>query len=266
MSRFGLGLGGVTRGGGAAFSDEALALFARFSTPPTDARKALINTLIVALKDGGVWSKLDTLYVMAAADAQAAQRNWVADQYNLTEVASPTFTADRGYASNGSTSYLTTGFIPRTAPSAKMTQNSGHLSVWDRTSRAATDGYIMGANDGAVRTAIWTRGVGDLAYLRVNDTAAAASNSNSSGFYVASRTGGSVREGYRNGSSIGSGTEASGLPNAGEIYLCAFNNSGTPNVLLTDQLAQASIGSGLTTAEQSAYYTALATYMTAVGA
>lgn len=254
----------LLQGGG--YATEAAALFARFSTPPTPARKTLINNLIVSLKGEGIWYKFDALYIMAAADTQAAGRNWIADRYNLTEVAAPTFTTDRGYASNGSSSYLRTGFTPRSATSAKMVQNSGHVSVWVRTARAAQDGYIMGAFDGVVNTAIWTRGVGNLAYLRVNDVAASISNSNSDGHFIASRTGASVRVGYRNGASIGSGTEASGLLTNAEIYLTIRNNAGTPAFALTDEIAQASIGSGLTAAESLAYYNAVAAYLTAVGA
>ena len=61
---FGLGNGG--------FSPQALALFARMSTPPTGARKVAINRLYNDLISAGTLSKMDALYVFAAADSQAA--------------------------------------------------------------------------------------------------------------------------------------------------------------------------------------------------
>lgn len=82
--------------GGVVYSPEALALSARFTTPPDTARKTLINNLIVALKAAGVWAKLGAPYLRAAADSQAARQNWLANQFNSTPVASPTFASDRG--------------------------------------------------------------------------------------------------------------------------------------------------------------------------
>ena len=40
-------------------NDEAAAFVERFAAPPTEARKALIDTLIGSLKTGGVWGKAD---------------------------------------------------------------------------------------------------------------------------------------------------------------------------------------------------------------
>ncbi|WP_336802535.1 hypothetical protein, partial [Kaistia sp. MMO-174] len=71
--------------------------FARLTNQPTTARKKLYNDLIVSLKTAGVWAKLDALYVLAAADAQAARQNLVANAYNISASGSPVFTADRGY-------------------------------------------------------------------------------------------------------------------------------------------------------------------------
>jgi hypothetical protein len=39
----------------------------------------LIDALVGALKASAVWAKLDVLWVLAAADSQAARRNWIAD-------------------------------------------------------------------------------------------------------------------------------------------------------------------------------------------
>ena len=141
-----LGLGSVaTMGAGVSYDAAATALFARFTTPPTSARKAVINTLIVALKDAGVWSKLDALYLFAAADSQAARQNWVQDLYNATAVSSPTFTADRGYNGDGSASYVDSGFNPTTAVTPKFVQNSAYFGLWSRTTTTfagSSAGYI----------------------------------------------------------------------------------------------------------------------------
>lgn len=110
----GLGLD-ITLGSRPAYEPEALALFARMTTPPDARRKGLINTLIAGLKHAGVWSRLDAFYMLAAHTAQAACLNWVADAYNLTPVNNPAFEVDRGYTGNGLNAYLDTGFNPVTS-------------------------------------------------------------------------------------------------------------------------------------------------------
>ena len=66
----------TTVAGGYDAATEAIA--AAFTTPPTTARKNLIDAAVVALKSAGVWTKLDALYLFAAADSQAAIINWKA--------------------------------------------------------------------------------------------------------------------------------------------------------------------------------------------
>jgi hypothetical protein len=152
-------------GGAYIFTNaEAAALVARFTTQPTNARKALIDTFVGSLKTAGVWSKLDALYVTAQFDAQAAQRNWIADQYNLTPANAPTFTADRGYAGNGTSAHLTTGAL-RNAMS-KFTQDSASIGAWERSEVAA--GFLVGTATGAIAR-IQGR-VGGLAGGRLNST------------------------------------------------------------------------------------------------
>src|SRR5690606_7666747 len=119
---------------GPAYLPEAQALFDRFTTPPTTARKNLINDLFAALMEAGVYSKLDAFYIFAQYDEQAALQNWVADQYNSNPVNSPTFTVDRDYVGNGTSSYLDSQFNPSTAVSPKFVQNSAYFGIWSRTS------------------------------------------------------------------------------------------------------------------------------------
>lgn len=261
-------------GGRPSFEPEALALFARMSSAPTAERAALMNALIRSLKTGGVWAKLDALYVMAAADAQAARLNWVGDTYNLSTVNSPTFTADRGYAGNGSSAYLETGFNPFSAVGAKYTRDSAHLALWDRTDRAASGTSIeIGLFSGtAFQSHINTRFTGDTFLGRVNQAVSgqmSAAVTSSSGFHVASRTGASAQAFYKNGSLLSSNATASvSLASANDSYpilagktvgSAAFANS-------ADQLAAVSIGGGLTSGEQSTFYAAINTYLAAIGA
>lgn len=257
-------------GGAAAVVDEAetTALVARFTTPPTSGRKSQINTLILALKNAGVWAKLDALYVMAAADAQAAQRNWVADAYNLTETNAPTFTADQGYTGDGAASYLDTGFNPTSASSPKYVRDSATIGFWSRTSAqsgtASNNGRDMGA---ATLLGTECRNTTDQLRWAVNSTLGSignlisASNTDGSGHFLLNRSASNSIEAYRNGASLGTNSKAStGLPNSNIMIGKAVSN------LSTRQFAAGHIGQSLNSTEAAAFYNALQTYMTAVGA
>ena len=246
-------------GVGVSYSSEATALFARFTTPPDAARKALIDALIVSLKTAGVWAKLDALYVMAAADSQAARRNWIADQFNLTAASSPTFTADRGYQGDGATSSLTTAFNP-TSAAGLYVQNSANAGFWSLTNSAA-DTFDMGV---AGTLAINPRTSGGVLRGQVNDGTAGNfdAQATSIGHTLITRTAAGVRTFYKNGAAAGGGTTAStAVPNA-VVPLLRLGSSGYS----ARQLAAAHLGSGLSAQNASDLYTALNTYLTAVGA
>ena len=108
----------------------ATAIIDEITTPPDTARAAAINALVIALKGYGVWTKLDRLYVTAAADSQAAGLDWkhpATSGNALTAVNSPAFTADSDYTCDGSTSYLNTNFKPSTGAAVMTTSSHSYL-------------------------------------------------------------------------------------------------------------------------------------------
>src|SRR4051812_5124572 len=82
---------------GRSYWSQSQALFARLTTQPTGQRKWLYNNLIRSLVQGGVWDKLDALYIFAAADQATALTNLRSSSFGATAVNSPTFTADSGF-------------------------------------------------------------------------------------------------------------------------------------------------------------------------
>lgn len=254
--------------GGPSFTPEANALFARFTTPPTPARKILINNLIVSLIAAGIWTKLDALYLTAAADGQAARQNWLQDLYNLTAVGGPTFAADRGYTGDGSTSYLTTGFVPSTA-GGKYVLDSSHLSAWSRTD-SVNNSILIGARTSAT-----------VAGAQISPRTTSTSNSytanqgalhnfvaaiSTSAHFLARRSASAAIALIYNGASIDAGTDVSTTLPAYQFALGGVNQAGTVIGLSNRQIAQASIGASLSDAEALAFYNAINTYLQAVGA
>jgi hypothetical protein len=247
---------------------EADLLIDTMTVRPQGNRAFLISDTIRRLKAADIWAKLDVLWMLAAHDAQAARLNWKAPaSFALTAVNSPTFTADRGYAGNGTTSYLNTGWKPNNG--VQFTQNSAHMMARDNTSRIGNPNTIIGnftVGGGLQGNYITPRKAGDTLDYGINSNGVSASNANSNGMFLVERTGSAAYQMWRNAVSLGTGTTASQAPNALNIYICAYNLDNTPDGLLTDQISAASCGASLGSALVASYHSVINTYMNAVGA
>ncbi|MGO4334963.1 hypothetical protein AB4037_08610 [Labrys sp. KB_33_2] len=252
----------------ALFDPAATALFARMTVQPDNTRKALINSTIVGLKTSGIWAKADALYVTAAHDAQSARLNWVQDLYNLTAINAPTFTVDRGYAGDGSTSSLVTGITPETA-SLKFKQDSSHISFYNRSVRAADASIQMGVFTGSTATYLQTRGTGDQFNQALNDagSAPAIANAANPGLYAIDRASSAQFLAFKNGAQVGTSVIASTAPtNAAQFGILFITSDGGSLGFTTDQVGCATIGASLGVTMQGQLYTAIQAYMTAIGA
>jgi hypothetical protein len=176
-------------------------------------------------------------------------------------VSGPTFTADRGYAGDGSASYLDTQFNPTTAVGAKYTQNSAYAGVWSRTSAIAA--ACFGWFDGTDGMTINPRAGGDLMGARVNQTnSLTAANANGIGFYGVSRSASNSMRISRNGATTNTGANASTALNNETFKIDRTTAASFSNV----QVAAAALGGNLSEGEELAAYNAINTYLTAVGA
>ncbi len=240
---------------GRSYSAESLALFARFTTPPPFSRRPLIDNLIVSLKAAGVWTKLDAFYVLAVTDAQSAQRNWKEDAYNLTPTNSPVFTTDRGYACNGSSNYLATGFDPTTAVGGKFALNNMYMGLWalnlSANGRSGNDTARLG----------W--GGPTSPYSRANDATTTTGGPilSSSRWMSAARTIAGSYSQRTNGVLFATvSVTSTAVTNA------AFDIGQSNGSFGAGPYCAYAYGSYLTAVEDAALYAALRSYMIAVGA
>ncbi|MDP3494622.1 MAG: hypothetical protein Q8R82_16045 [Hyphomonadaceae bacterium] len=222
---------------------ETRALAARFSTPPTAVRMGQLNRLIRDLQLAGLYTntKIKGLYLLAAADAQAARQNIIENAVNLSVSGSPTFTADRGYT-GGASDGLTV------SASADATNHSAGFWI---NNYNADSGYI---NTG-----------GTNGYLRASSTQMAAKWSavgevteNTTGAHsvMATVDAGVNLRFYKNGALVSTESAGGGSISLGTIVI-ATGYSG--------RHAAAHWGPNLTTGELAALYAALNTYLTSVG-
>lgn len=239
---------------------EAAALIGRMTTPPSDARKLLIDNTIRSLKREGYWDDLDLLCVMAAASAQAAWLNWKGPAFDLSVVGTPTFTADRGYTGlNTITDYLLSAYTPSLHASA-LALNSASLSVWNRTGGTANDPAV-GVSDPALYL-MPRRASDNSLYGGLNNTGSAPAIA---GGYATAPTGlisvirraSHMVEGYVAGALVGAtGSTSNGLASSATRILYSSDY----------QLALVMAGAGRSAADELAITAILQTYMTAVGA
>jgi hypothetical protein len=220
-----------------------------------------ISTLIATQKAAGVWQQLDREWVFAAENATQALIDLKA-RSSATAVNSPTFTAWRGYAGNGSTSYVNTNF--NTSTGTLFTQNSAHWGVWQRT--AKTVGAV--GNHGNVNTDAGTNGV----YVdfsspggRINDAGGAVSPAivGGVGHLLLNRTAAAVSYAYYNGAKGVLNSTASQTPQNLTLWIGGRNLVGSINQASNAQVSAATAGAGLTDAQVLALYNTLAVYQAA---
>lgn len=267
MGGMGRGFGrlGSPLGGGAVYDPAAQAIFAAFTTPPTTARKAIINTCVLALKAAGIWSSFDLLYFTAAADGQAARINWVnPGTFTLTAVNSPAFVADRGFTGDGAASYLDPGFTPSTN-AVQWTLNSSHISGRSLTSIGAGSNAQRLVGNSATTTArsvlIPWNASNQVSGLLNDLSGSTIANSTSLGDFIVNRSAAGARQIYVNGSSIGSDATASIALPPNALY---FGRDTTNFASL--QIASLSAGASLSSGQVSAFYSARQAYLQAIGA
>ena len=167
-----------------------------------------------------------------------------------------------GQVSAGNPVYLKTGIVPNTVSAWTDDAHFGAYVMGEGPNGSAA----MGSYDGGANalllvpsfqyTTIW----GFVGYP--TDT-----NSNGKGFFLGTRTSSAANglKQYKDGVLTGTASVASGAVNANEIFVLAFNNSGSPASYLTNVYGGYVIGRGVTSGQQLALYNAFQRFETMLG-
>lgn len=252
---------------------EAATLVAAMSSAPNDTRKGVIDTCIGAIKTAGVWTKLDCLWIRAAHDSQAALLDWkrLSDS---TAVNSPTFTTDRGFTGDGSTSYINTNFTP-SMDGVNYTQNSAcfgaYLNAGTDTVDSTVNSFGFSASSGArqARVEPWRSATpGSGVRGRINDATATTVGTITTrfGLTAVNRSSSTAVQVYRNGASIGTSSVVSAVLGAIDAYELGYNNNGALGGANDNRSAASFVGGSLTSTEHADLFTAIEAYLDAVGA
>lgn len=251
-----------------AYDADAQAIFDEFTTPADDTRKGHINTLVLALKSASAWTILDRLFVYAAADSQAALVNWKNPGTSTGTVNNaPTFTADKGYTTNGSNSDVSMNFTAST-DGVNYTQDSACFGSGSLT-EGIQDATDQGADPfGSNKASLSMRGAfgGDFFAGRINNGGGdviIVANTVGKARFAVNRSSSSSIQGYKNGSQIviDNGINSTGLP-ATDMRVGSYGGA----VYAARQYTHSFAGASMDGTKQAAFDAAIAAYLTAVGA
>lgn len=250
------------------YETETLDLLDRITVRPDFDHRDAINTLIKALKDAGIWAKLDGLYVLAAHTQQAALLNWKADARNLTAYNSPVFTTDRGIAGDGAASYLRTGSF--SGSGLQMQQGSESLGLWIRTNAVEANAISvsLSTNDTGSSTIRYfnpRNGTTNVAW-KMNFATTQTSPPYGSGdnMLIGLSTSGTDHALYHDGALDDTHSQATtNDPQTQTFYLVVGRTGSTYS---TRQHSAVFYGAGLSAGEQALLHSALRNYMLALGA
>lgn len=253
------------------FDPDAVKYFAAMATQPNANRKKLLNDLIAGLRADGVWNKLFYLHICAAHSQQAGLLNARNPTGPSAFLQGSSFTTDRGFnhAIAGNGDYFDPGLTPVDAENAGRGTTSNHSwGFWtNNTNTAGSGAYSGAASDSGGKLYFYDRPDDNLwIYENSSNYYAPGGGGGGTGFRGLTRLSANTFTYFANGyviydnvaSSVTSPTSGNSLkigaapPNGGysRTYNCIADFYGL----------------GLTTAQMTALYNRLNTYLAAVGA
>lgn len=210
-----------------------------------NTEKNAVNNFVIGLRNNGLINKCYAVYLCSPTSYGASLHNLISSSFLLSATAAPSFST-AGWAGDGVTQFLKTGFIPST----HSTLNDFTFGFVSRTSGQLAD-VEMGAVDGTKETwasARWTDDTARISYVTSASRLDSANTDGSGNFFFGALSGTS-RYIRRNKTSLGTSSAAHGtdLP-AVEMYLLARNASGV-SLASSRLICGAYIFKGLSTAE-----------------
>jgi hypothetical protein len=231
-------------------------------TLPSAGQQILQNQLVVDLKDGGIWSKLDTFAVFATdGDSDFALIDWIRLS-DYTAVNSPTFTANQGFAGNGATSYINTSFNPTMA--VKMTSNNANFTVRMNTVNDVGLKFFYGCLDAfAVQLGEDNAPANMRPDIFGNNSNVPSVAKIGANWFSTNRNNSLTNVLIQNTSSTSSNNTFRGMPNVNLALLGRISNLGVLALPTTRQISMFAAGENLIS-ENTDFYNSFNTYFTSL--
>lgn len=250
--------------GGASDPDAQAFITAASITDPTEI--SAVDQLVIDLKSYNIWTKMKAIYPVLGGSASSHAVNLITPgTYNLTFSTGWTH-ASTGMTPNGTSAYADTLLATSTAFGV---DHNKHLSFYSRTNLAtAGNSSSIGSDNGSTGFCRFTiRGLGNIrvsVYGGTNGTASALNETDSRGFYQASRTSSTASSFYKNAILIAGGASANGTTSqiTQTLLIGAARSGASITYYDNKECSFASIGDSLDATETSNFYTAVQAYQT----
>tara|TARA_R110000868_G_scaffold112153_1_gene302239 strand:+ start:481 stop:1284 length:804 start_codon:yes stop_codon:yes gene_type:complete len=256
-----------------AFDPDAQAFITAAAITDNTQQNA-INTLVLALKGYGIWTKFKAIYPIVGGTASQHKYN-LKDPRDLNAAFRLTFATGFTHSATGMLPNGTSAFGNTFLAGNLLTVSNQAMSYYSRTNTTAAVnmyevGYIPGTiyrNGLGVRSTfrgVANRAVSDIALATGTGAAFLSNNLDSTGFYIANRNSNIDNKIHKNGVIVQSGTASIGTPTTSSLnyYISASNSNGTANNFSNRECAFASIGDGLTDTDAANFYTAVQAFNT----
>jgi hypothetical protein len=252
------------------YDSDAQAFFDRVATAGgslSTTEQEAVNTLVVQMKDDGIWTKMKAIYPMVGGGAgTTAQRQAACSQNLKSSSFTGTFTtgwtfSSTGVTPNGTSALMDTNFNAFD----NFTNGNLHLSFYSRTNSTANafsaEIYLRRAYQSAgtlaLRICDKSSGVAGVTFGDDTNEGIYASSS-TAGFMVGSETSNSLRKVFKNNSLLGTNTNTSTTAIGNVNISLASNGFG----FSTNECSFSSLGDGLTDTQASNFYTAVQAFQT----
>ena len=253
-------------GGGGGTDADAQAFIT--ATGITGTNATATNQLVIDLKAANIWNKMKAIYPFVGGTSAFTHKFNLKDPRDLDAAFRLTFSgggtfSSNGYQPNGTNAFADTKLNTLT----NFSSNNCHLSYYSRTDLNTTQVEIgNGGSASGPYCMLYIRATGSTYFaINQNTTLTSASDANSLGFYIGTRTG-TVVNGFKNGTKIAtSPTSVATTRPSFNIYIGAVNYANTATFYSGKQCAFASIGDDLTDAEALAFRTAVQLFNTTLG-
>lgn len=234
-----------------------------------DIQKRSIEDLVVKAKAHGWWTLCDAIYPFVGGTATTHKYN-LKDPQDTDGAFRLTFTGTWTHSStgadpDGSTAYADTHLNTSTV----LTQEDTHISYYSREDTSST-GVDMGINDSNnSHTFILLCSYNGTSFITdqyiVSTARINTANSDSRGFHLSSRISTTDFQAYKNSTSLATLSTSGGNTPPFNMYIGAWNNTGTAGEFGNRECAFATIGAGISSTIAAAMYTDIQDFQTALG-
>lgn len=254
----------------------AVAAWADAAGGASDERRGHLLNLVTRSMDIGHWASTDDIALLTGEN-EAQALTTLKGRRLMTAVNGPTFIIDRGYAFDGITQYIDSGFVASTMAQS-MTPGNVRAGVYERTNVGANSHAFGAVATTGTQTGIVLRprsatDVTNVQMASSVNTTSLSGITDSRGLTAQSRSGGATSvQSVKNGAALADVTgltvNNTQIPDNPFFIGAACSTTRTPSFPRASTIGAAEWGAPLPggTAAEVAWYAALQAFMTAIGA